>query len=127
MSVIPGGEERGPIADTLRRLYWDTAGAFSDPVLRMLRSVTGLHNVVFGSDYPYPANAISIAGLRQLGKPASCRTTSVATSSARPLCASCRGSLRRDASGPERRGLPRHAISDVRPFRRAGQAIKEWS
>jgi predicted TIM-barrel fold metal-dependent hydrolase len=66
MEVIPGGEERGPVADTLRRLYWDTASAFSDPVLRMLRSVTGLHNVVFGSDYPYPADAISIAGLRQL-------------------------------------------------------------
>jgi predicted TIM-barrel fold metal-dependent hydrolase len=66
MEVIPGGEERGPIADTLRRLHWDTASAFSDPVLRMLRSVTGLHNVVFGSDYPYPADAISIAGLRQL-------------------------------------------------------------
>jgi len=66
MGVIPGGEQRGPIADTLQRLYWDTASAFSDPVLRMLRSVTGLHNVVFGSDYPYPADAISIAGLRQL-------------------------------------------------------------
>ena len=25
MNVIPGGEERGTAADTLRRLYWDTA------------------------------------------------------------------------------------------------------
>jgi 6-methylsalicylate decarboxylase len=66
MDVIPGGEERGPIAETLRRLYWDTASAFSDPVLRLLRSVTGVHNVVFGSDYPYPRNDISIGGLRQL-------------------------------------------------------------
>lgn len=31
-----------------------------------IRSVTGLGNVVFGSDYPYPRDAISIAGLRQL-------------------------------------------------------------
>ena len=32
----------------------------------MLRSVTGLRNVVFRTDYPYPRDAISIAGLRQL-------------------------------------------------------------
>jgi len=66
MSVIPGAEERGPVAETLRRLYWDTASAFSDPVLHLLRSVTTLDNVVFGSDYPYPHDDISIAGLRQL-------------------------------------------------------------
>jgi len=29
MNVIPGGEERGPVADTLRRLYWDTALSLS--------------------------------------------------------------------------------------------------
>jgi 6-methylsalicylate decarboxylase len=66
MNVIPGAQERGAFADTLPRLYWDTASAFSDPVLHMLRSVTGLGNVMFGTDYPYPRDAISIAGLRQL-------------------------------------------------------------
>ena len=66
MNVIPGAQERGAFADTLPRLYWDTASAFSDPVLHMLRSVTGLANVVFGTDYPYPRDAISIGGLRQL-------------------------------------------------------------
>jgi aminocarboxymuconate-semialdehyde decarboxylase len=66
MNVIPGAQERGAFADVLRRLYWDTASAFSDPVLHMLRSVTGLGNVVFGTDYPYPSDAISIGGLRQL-------------------------------------------------------------
>jgi 6-methylsalicylate decarboxylase len=66
MSVIPGAQERGAFADAVPRLYWDTASAFSDPVLHMLRSVTGLGNVVFGTDYPYPRDAISIAGLRQL-------------------------------------------------------------
>jgi predicted TIM-barrel fold metal-dependent hydrolase len=39
-------------------------------VLHMLRSVTGLENVVFGTDYPYPRDAISIAGLRQLQRTA---------------------------------------------------------
>jgi predicted TIM-barrel fold metal-dependent hydrolase len=66
MNVIPGAQERGAFADALPRLHWDTASAFSDPVLHMLRSVTGLGNVMFGTDYPYPRDAISIAGLRQL-------------------------------------------------------------
>jgi predicted TIM-barrel fold metal-dependent hydrolase len=66
MDVIPGAEERGPVGDTLRRLYWDTASAFSDPVIHMLGSVTGLQNVLFGTDYPYPHDDISIAALRHL-------------------------------------------------------------
>jgi aminocarboxymuconate-semialdehyde decarboxylase len=66
MDVISGAQERGAFANALPRLYWDTASAFSDPVLHMLRSVTGLENVVLGTDYPYPRDAISIAGLRQL-------------------------------------------------------------
>jgi 6-methylsalicylate decarboxylase len=66
MNVIPGARERGAFADVLPRLYWDTASAFSDPIIHMLRSVTGLGNVVFGTDYPYPSDAISIGGLRQL-------------------------------------------------------------
>jgi predicted TIM-barrel fold metal-dependent hydrolase len=66
MDVIPEAQERGSFADALPRLHWDTAAAFSDPVLHMLRSVTGLENVVFGTDYPYPRDAISIAGLRHL-------------------------------------------------------------
>ena len=66
MDVIGGAQERGAFADVLPRLHWDTASAFTDPVLHMLRSVTGLENVVFGTDYPYPTNAISIGGLRQL-------------------------------------------------------------
>jgi 6-methylsalicylate decarboxylase len=68
MDVIPGAHERGAFSDALPRLYWDTASAFSDPVLHMLGSVTGLRNVMFGSDYPYPRDSISIGGLRQLQK-----------------------------------------------------------
>jgi 6-methylsalicylate decarboxylase len=66
MDVIPGAEERGAFAHVLPQLYWDTASAFSDPVLHMLRSVTGLDTVVFGTDYPYPRDAISIGGLRHV-------------------------------------------------------------
>src|SRR6202030_587272 len=46
MNVIPGGEERGTVADTLRRLYWDTALSYRDPILRMLRDVVGLDQVL---------------------------------------------------------------------------------
>jgi 6-methylsalicylate decarboxylase len=66
MDAIPGARERGAFADTLPRLHWDTASAFSDPVLHMLRSVTGLGNVLFGTDYPYPRDSISIGGLHHL-------------------------------------------------------------
>jgi predicted TIM-barrel fold metal-dependent hydrolase len=53
MKVIPGAEERGSAADSLRRLYWDTALSWHTPNLRMLRSVVGMSQVLFGSDYPY--------------------------------------------------------------------------
>jgi predicted TIM-barrel fold metal-dependent hydrolase len=66
MNVIPGAEERGLFADTIHRLYWDTASAFGDPVIQMLRAVTGLDNVVFGTDYPYLGDEVTIGGLRQL-------------------------------------------------------------
>jgi aminocarboxymuconate-semialdehyde decarboxylase len=66
MDVIPGAAERGPFSETAKRLYWDTASAFGDHVLHLLRSVTGLSNVVFGTDYPYPHDEISIGGLRSV-------------------------------------------------------------
>ena len=53
MKVIEGADERGLAADTLRRLYWDTALSWKDPVLAMLRSVVGMGQVLYGSDFPY--------------------------------------------------------------------------
>jgi predicted TIM-barrel fold metal-dependent hydrolase len=53
MKIIPGHEERGTAADTLRRLHWDTALAWKTPILQMLRSVVGMDQVLFGSDFPY--------------------------------------------------------------------------
>jgi predicted TIM-barrel fold metal-dependent hydrolase len=53
MNVIPGAEERGTAAGALRGLYWDTALSWRPPVLRMLRSVVGMGQVPFGTDYPY--------------------------------------------------------------------------
>jgi len=61
MNVIPGAEERGTVADTLRGLYWDTALSWRPPVLRMLRSVVGMGQVLFGSDYPYLRRDLAVA------------------------------------------------------------------
>ncbi len=61
MKIIPGGEERGTAADTLKRLYWDTALSWRQPILRMLRAEVGLGQVVFGSDYPYLRRDLAVA------------------------------------------------------------------
>jgi predicted TIM-barrel fold metal-dependent hydrolase len=53
MGFIPGGEQRGAAASMFRRMYWDTALSASNPVLRMLRDVAGIDQVLFGTDFPY--------------------------------------------------------------------------
>jgi 6-methylsalicylate decarboxylase len=53
MAFIPGSEERGAVASMFRRMYWDTALAASDPVLRMLRDIVGIDQVLYGTDFPY--------------------------------------------------------------------------
>jgi predicted TIM-barrel fold metal-dependent hydrolase len=53
IGFVPGAEERGTAADMFRRMYWDTALSASDPVLRMLRDVAGIDQVLYGTDFPY--------------------------------------------------------------------------
>jgi aminocarboxymuconate-semialdehyde decarboxylase len=53
MGFIAGGEQRGTAADMFRRIYWDTALAASGPVLRMLRDISGVNQVLYGTDFPY--------------------------------------------------------------------------
>ena len=53
MGFIPGAEQRGTAADMFRRMYWDTALAATDPVLRLLRDVAGMTQVLYGTDFPY--------------------------------------------------------------------------
>jgi predicted TIM-barrel fold metal-dependent hydrolase len=60
MGFIAGGEERGTAADMFRRIYWDTALAASDPVLRMLRDVAGMGQVLYGTDFPYLRRDLAI-------------------------------------------------------------------
>jgi aminocarboxymuconate-semialdehyde decarboxylase len=67
MQVVPDpGGLRGTAGDTFRRLYWDTALAWSDPILRMLRAVVGMDRVVYGSDYPYLRPDLAVRGRAEL-------------------------------------------------------------
>ena len=68
MGVIPDGGQRGTAADTFRHLYWDTALAWRDPVLNMLRAVVGIDRVLYGSDFPYLRRDLAIAGRKQLAR-----------------------------------------------------------
>jgi 6-methylsalicylate decarboxylase len=75
MNVIPGAEVRGTAAETFRRLYWDTALAWRDPVLDMLRATVGLEQVLFGTDHPYIRRDLAIAGVGDLRRTAALNET----------------------------------------------------
>ena len=61
MSFIAGGEQRGTAADMFRRMYWDTALSASDPVLRMLRDIVGIDQVMFSIDFPYLRRDLAVS------------------------------------------------------------------
>ena len=66
MRVIPGEQDRASAAETFRRLYWDTALSWGDPVLRLLREVAGIDHVLFGSDYPYLRRDLAVSCREQI-------------------------------------------------------------
>ena len=66
MGFIVGGEQRGTAADMFRRIYWDTALAASDPVLRMLRDVAGINQVLYGTDFPYLRRDLAVRSKQRI-------------------------------------------------------------
>jgi 6-methylsalicylate decarboxylase len=66
MGFIAGGEQRGTAADMFRRIYWDTALAASDPVLRMLRDVAGINQVLYGTDFPYLRRDLAVRSKQRI-------------------------------------------------------------
>jgi len=66
MAFIEGGEQRGSAADMFRRMYWDTALAASDPVLRMLHDVVGINQVLHGTDFPYLGRDLAVGSRQRL-------------------------------------------------------------
>jgi aminocarboxymuconate-semialdehyde decarboxylase len=47
------GHDVGPASESFQRLHFDTALAWTDPVLHTLASVAGASQVLFGTDFPY--------------------------------------------------------------------------
>jgi len=66
MGFIPGAEQRGTAADMFRRIYWDTALAASDPVLRMLRDVAGIDRILYGTDFPYLRRDLAVGSKQRI-------------------------------------------------------------
>src|SRR6185295_4353049 len=66
MGFIAGGEQRGAAAEMFRRIYWDTALAASDPVLRLLRDVAGTSQVLYGTDFPYLRRDLAAASKQRI-------------------------------------------------------------
>jgi len=66
MGFIPGGEQRGTAAEMFRRIYWDTALSGSDPVLRMLRDIAGIEQVLFGTDFPYLRRDLAVKSKQRI-------------------------------------------------------------
>ncbi len=60
IGFIPGSDQRGSAAGMLRRMYWDTAAAVSDPIFRMLRDVAAIDHVLYGTDFPYMPRDLAI-------------------------------------------------------------------
>jgi 6-methylsalicylate decarboxylase len=66
MGFIGGGGQRGAAAEMLRRIYWDTALAASDPVLRMLSDVAGINQVLYGTDFPYLRRDLAVGSKQRI-------------------------------------------------------------
>jgi aminocarboxymuconate-semialdehyde decarboxylase len=66
MGIVDGLATRGAAAEVFRRLYWDTALSWSDPVLHTLLAVVGANRIVFGSDYPYLRRDLAVDCVRKI-------------------------------------------------------------
>jgi aminocarboxymuconate-semialdehyde decarboxylase len=66
MGFVAGGEQRGTAADMFRRMYWDTALATSVPVLRMLRDIAGISQILYGTDFPYQRRDLAVKSKQQI-------------------------------------------------------------
>ena len=62
MKIMGDSSVTGTSAETFRRLYWDTALAWTDPVLNHLRHISGMDKVVFGTDFPYVRKDLAVKG-----------------------------------------------------------------
>ena len=66
MKIMGDSSTTGTTAQTFRRLYWDTALAWGDPVLNTLRHIAGMDRVAFGTDFPYIRKDLAIKGKQKI-------------------------------------------------------------
>jgi predicted TIM-barrel fold metal-dependent hydrolase len=67
MNIMGDSSKRGTAAETFRKLYWDTALAWSDPVLHTLSQIAGTDKVLFGTDFPYLRRDMAIQCKKLIG------------------------------------------------------------
>jgi predicted TIM-barrel fold metal-dependent hydrolase len=60
MNIMGDNSKRGTASEMFRRLYWDTALAWSDPVLHTLSEIAGSDRILFGTDFPYLRKDIAV-------------------------------------------------------------------
>ncbi|MCI9843563.1 amidohydrolase family protein [Flavobacterium pectinovorum] len=66
MEIMGDSSLTGTFAETFRRLYWDTALAWTDPVINHLSDIAGLDKVVFGTDFPYIRSDLALKGKQKI-------------------------------------------------------------
>ena len=66
MKIMGDSSVTGTSAQTFRRLYWDTALAWGDPVLNTLRHIAGMDKVAFGTDFPYIRKDLALKGKQKI-------------------------------------------------------------
>ena len=66
MKIMGNSSVTGTSAQTFRRLYWDTALAWGDPVLNTLRHIAGMDKVAFGTDFPYIRKDLALKGKQRI-------------------------------------------------------------
>jgi 6-methylsalicylate decarboxylase len=60
MNIMGDSSKRGTAAETFRKLYWDTALAWTNPVLHILHKIAGADKILFGTDFPYLRKDIAL-------------------------------------------------------------------
>jgi len=60
MNIMGDNSKRGTASEMFRKLYWDTALAWSDPVLHTLSEIAGSDKILFGTDFPYLRKDLAI-------------------------------------------------------------------
>ena len=68
MNIMGDSSKRGTAAETFQKLYWDTALAWTNPVIHTLHKIAGADKILFGTDFPYLRRDIALRCRTKLAK-----------------------------------------------------------